>query len=291
MKLQVVTVSVNYSDFLKYTIEENYKLFDKWIIVTDTKDVETKQLCDRYSDKGVVCIQTDVFYKNGAKFKKYAAINEGLELVDEDAWVLFLDSDIALHEQTRYILEKLNLDETCIYGMDRLNCQGVEAWDAFKKGNGLVINNWLLTDAGFRIGSRLVHYYGFENGDGQFAGWNPIGFFQLAYRGAFTKYPDDSIGADHCDLLFARLWDRSKCVFIPETFCIHLESLYTHKSANWYGRVSDPFEMTVVPRKQSIANNDIGYNTTAPVKKTIFDYIKEYYNKFLEFIKKLLKLK
>src|SRR6185312_13003905 len=119
IKLQALTVSVQYDDFLQHSIQENLKLFDKWIIVTDTKDIKTKELCDQYPK--ILCIQTDIFYHHGAPFDKYAGINEGLKYVDDDAWILFLDSDIILHYEMRRTLEKLHLDKTCIYGIDRLN--------------------------------------------------------------------------------------------------------------------------------------------------------------------------
>ena len=97
IKLQALTVSVQYDDFLSHTITENIKLFDKWIIVTDTKDIKTKELCDQYPT--ILCIQTDIFYHHGAPFDKYAGINEGLKYVDDDAWILFLDSDFVWQEE------------------------------------------------------------------------------------------------------------------------------------------------------------------------------------------------
>lgn len=239
MKLQAVTVSVNYSDFLKYTIVENKDLFDKWIIVTDTKDAKTKELCDEY---GITCIQTDVFYENGAKFNKYAAINEGLKYVDDDAWILFIDSDIVLHYEMRRTLEKIGLRKDCLYGMDRLNCSGYKNWKKYISGRGMLMENWLLHTAGLDLGPRLVHHYGMSGENGRFEGWRPLGYFQLAHRSAFTSYPQDSKTADHCDLLFSRLWDRQHRIFIPELYCIHIESYGAGKAINWNGRRSRPFE-------------------------------------------------
>lgn len=244
MKLQAVTVSVNYSDFLCHVLEENKGLFDKWVIITNTKDVATKELCDKYSKYNIVCIQTDIFYRK-AKFNKFAGINEGLKLIDSDAWVLFLDSDIILQKELRRVLDNVNLKQENIYGIDRINCRGREKWELYKSKRNLLQNYWLLSPdvTGFEFGSRLVHYYGYENGDGKFAGWNPLGFFQLAHRSQFTQYPQQSEGADHCDLVFARLWSRDKRVLIPELIAIHIESRFTVKGTNWYGRISQPFEL------------------------------------------------
>lgn len=239
-KLQALTICVGYSDFLCWTITENKHLFDKWVIVTDTKDEKTKQLCDNHN---VMCVQTDIFYKDSAKFNKYAGINEGLKYLDRDAWILFLDGDIVLHGLTKYILEHLPLDESCIYGIDRVNCIGLEKWLDYVAKRDAVFQNWLLHTSGMSLGARLVHYFGEARDEGIFLGWRPLGFFQLCYGTAFKDYPQKTVGADHCDLEFVRNWPRSKRVFIPEIIGIHLESEGAYKGMNWYGRQSLPFEL------------------------------------------------
>lgn len=237
--LTCVTVSVNYTDFLKYTITANKQHFDRWVVVTDTKDIATYQMC---ITNGIECIQTDVFYSNGARFNKYAAIQEGLKTVSKDDWVLFLDSDILLPQQTRRILENLNLDEDCLYGLDRLNIRGIEELWAYLEGPGMLKENWMLSTAGLEMGARLVHHYGHAGENGRFEGWRPLGFFQLAHHSSFETYPDNSIGADANDLVFARQWPRHRRIFIPELFVLHLESKKATKSINWYGRKSGNFE-------------------------------------------------
>lgn len=245
-KLIAVTVSVNYTDFLLYTLEENHKLFDRWIVVTDLKDKATPLICAHY--KNVECIQTNAFYREGASFNKYAGINEGLHLIppEEDAYILFLDSDIVLHYETRRVLLSLEergvITQDSIYGIDRLNIQGLKRWEQYKIGPTVLKENWLLHTQGIEFGARLVHYYGHEGENGRFEGWRPLGFFQLAHRSSFSVYPQDHTAADHCDLLFCRLYPRNKRVLIPEIFAIHLESPKAHKAINWWGRKSVPFD-------------------------------------------------
>lgn len=248
MKLQALTICVNYSDFFLFSILENRKQFDRWVVVTDLTDVKTKELCEKYS---LLCIQTDVFYTKGV-FNKFAAMNVGLEYIDDDAWVVFLDGDIILHHQTKRVLECLTLKEDCIYGIDRLNCKGYIKWMEYKSTEGMLINYWLLHPSGLEMGARLVHLYGYENGDGKFKGWGPVGYFQLVHRSSFTLYPEDSLGADHCDLLFSREYDREKRILIPELFCIHLESENAKKGQNWRGRKTAPFidSLPIVPYRK-----------------------------------------
>lgn len=270
MKLQAITVSVNYSDFLIHSLEANRKLFDKWIIVTDTKDKKTKALCNNYD---VICIQTDVFYKN-ARFNKYAGINEGLKYIDNDAWVVFLDSDIILQPDLPRVLRELHLDITCLYGIDRLNITGYERWNEFRKSRGLLIENWLLTSQKLELGSRLVHYYGHEGENGKFEGWRPLGFFQLCHRSSFESYPQQTDGADHCDLLFARLWPRRKREFIPELLSIHLESHGTGKAMNWWGRRSKPFQPIEVKDKKKYSTLKFLKKLFRRVSWILFDILK-----------------
>lgn len=240
MKLQGLTVCVNYADFFAQTGEANRGIFDKFVVVTDIQDTEVTALCAQF---GYTCVKTDVFYDNGAKFNKYAGINEGLKLIDSDAWVCFIDSDIVLQKDTRRVLEKLNLDPTCLYGIDRVNCTGFRNWENYKHSKGVLIENWMLTPAGLELGARLVHYYGHHGENGRFEGWRPLGFFQLCHRSAFKFYPQEEAGgADHCDLLFSRLWPRRMRFLIPELMSVHLESESGQNSGiNWHGRKSKPF--------------------------------------------------
>jgi hypothetical protein len=62
----------------------------------------------------------------------------------------------------------------------------------------------------------------------------------LCHRSAFDQYPQQSHGADHCDLLFARLWPRKLRTHIPELLAVHLESENAGAGVNWYGRKSKP---------------------------------------------------
>lgn len=248
MKLQAVTVCVNYADFFEQTGEANRGIFDKFVVVTDCKDTEVTALCERF---GYECLKTDAFYENGATFNKYAGINEGLKLIDEDAWVVFIDSDIVLQKDTRRVLECLDLDMHSLYGIDRVNCTSFEAWEKYKAGKGVLMENWMLTSAGLELGARLVHYYGHHGENGRFEGWRPLGFFQLCHKSTFNWYPQETNGADHCDLVFARCWKRRRRHFIPELLAVHLES-ESGNGVNWYGRKSAPF----VPSEKDLTSTE-----------------------------------
>lgn len=237
MNLTAITVSCNYSDFFCWAAPINKPHFTKWIVITDTKDKLTKQICNYYN---IQCIQTDVFYENSS-FNKYAGINIGLEKTKEDDFVMFLDSDIVLNPMTRRVLDNLNLQKDCIYGTDRINLKGFEQWLEFMNNPKIVFDNWLINTGGYELGSRIVHYYGQQGDNGKYGGWSPLGFLQIAHKSQFNRYPDNCQGADHCDMTFARQWVRDKRIFIPELFPLHLESDDATWGKNWNSRKSLPF--------------------------------------------------
>lgn len=239
-KIQAISVCVNYSDFFCHTAEVNNKLFDKWVVVTDTKDLKTKAVCEQY---GIICVQTDLFYEN-ARFNKFAGINEALTHIDKDAWVLFLDSDIVLPPHTRRVLDEMTLDKKCLYGIDRVNCFGINNWLKYKSDPSMLVDSWLLQTSTVKympFGARIVHIYGQEGENGKFGGYKPLGFFHLVHRSSFEKYPQNSLGADHCDLVFANLYGRQNRVLIPEIIGIHLESEGAGWGDNWKGRKTIAF--------------------------------------------------
>lgn len=237
MKITCITVCVNFSDYLAWTVPLNKDLFNKWIIVTDKSDLKTKNICSHY---GVQCIQTDIFYKNKG-FNKFAGINVALEEVPKDHWVLFLDADIVLPPISKRVFNELNLNPEKIYGIDRLSCKGFQKWVEFCNNPELIIDNWLLTNGGMELGGRINHYYGQWGENGKFDGWKPLGFFQLVHKSQFTEYPENSNSADHCDLVFVKNWHRSKRELIPEIVGIHLEDTSNEWGKDWNGRKTKLF--------------------------------------------------
>ena len=71
MKLQALTVSVNYSDFLVHAISANKNLFDKWVVVTDFDDWVTRRLCE---ENGVTCLLRGSYPPLGGKLLIYICL-------------------------------------------------------------------------------------------------------------------------------------------------------------------------------------------------------------------------
>ena len=231
MILEGVIVCVNYSDFLAHTLPYNKTMFNKLVVVTDTKDINTKKLCEYHH---VECVQTDAFYDNGDTFNKGKAINVGLSKLTMSDWVVQLDADIYLPPLTRQILDRIELDSKTIYGIDRLMCPDYKSWIEFIENPKPIQEAYIyIHPTAFPVGVRIAEYMS--------KGYEPIGYFQMwnpKATGIFT-YPDKHGKADRTDVLHAKQFTRLKRQLIPELLCIHLESeglTIGNMGKNWNGR-------------------------------------------------------
>lgn len=231
MKIEAVIVCKDYADFLACSLPENIHHLDRIVVVTSPCDWDTRNLCNKL---GVDCLDTDVFNDYGDKFNKARAINLGLSHLRHDEWLLQLDADIVLPPRFRDMLNHARLQETKIYGADRLNVVGHEAWLDLK-ASGLTQFQWrylVSPPSGLSLGSRLMHME---------YGYCPIGYFQLWHARQNRKYPINAGSAEHSDVLFATQWDRPRRVLLPELFVYHLESEPAPMGTNWGGRKTAPF--------------------------------------------------
>lgn len=234
MRLEAVIVCVNFSDILAHTLPSNKAHFDRLVVVTDTVDKATRQLCEHHY---VECIATDEFYHSDQAFNKARGINTGLARLGASDWVVHMDSDIVLPPRTRDFLARIvALDPTCIYGIDRLMCPDFNAWMRHVAAPVLqhTAEIFVVPDA-FPLGTRVAKL------DGE--GYVPIGFFQLwnPTGSGIDRYPAEHGTAGRTDMLHALRWPRAKRILIPELFGVHLGSPIPKGKTNWRGRVMAPF--------------------------------------------------
>lgn len=238
MRIEAVTVCVDYADFLREVIPHNRIHFDRWLIVTSPRDEATRELCRKHN---LECLVTEDFYKNGNPFNKGAAVERGLTMCRHDGWMLHIDGDVVLPADFRESLDDADLDPTCLHGVDRFNVKGWDAWQALKR------SGWLSRDYHCRSNAHPDYSIGTRWCDTRF-GYVPIGFFQLwhpsadQFRGTRTRrYPGHHQDAARADVQFALQWDRRRRVLIPEIVVAHLESGPVPLGVNWKGRKSAPF--------------------------------------------------
>ncbi len=228
MRIEAVTICVNFSDVLAHTLPLNKQHFDDMVVVTDTRDNATWRLCRHHH---VRCITTDYFYANEQAFNKGNGITSGLRELGCADWMVHIDADIVLPPRTRELLERLPLDPSCIYGIDRMMCPSFADWMTYVTDPvAQHADQIYVVPEPFPMGARIAKL------DGE--GYVPIGFFQMWHAGqsGVTDYPNEHGTAGRTDMLHALRWSRGKRVLLPELIGIHLEGPIARGEKNWRGR-------------------------------------------------------
>jgi hypothetical protein len=196
LRLEGVTVSVGFDDLLDITLGLNHPHFDTMIVVTSHQDHKTAAVARKH---GAVCVQTDLFQKNGRAFNKGAAINAGFSYFQYHGWRTHLDADILLPDNFRRILfNHSKLDTNTLYGADRIDLIGEdELSDHVSRRHGAPQHQhrMLLTShLDRRPGARFIHHL---------HGYLPLGYFQLWHASCQKPYPYSLGTAAHDDTMFA----------------------------------------------------------------------------------------
>ena len=229
MYLEAVTVCVNYADILSLVISNNKTVIDNWIIVTDTKDKDTKRVCDLH---GVRCIQTDIFYDNNEIFNKGKGINAGFDELTLQGWVMHLDADILLPANFKTILSGDSLETDCIYSMDRIDVIGRDMYIDVLQDMHNVYSDYVFLQSRYHISTRMFHNK---------MGYCPIGYLQLFHNSKFIPYSERHETAARSDVLFLNNWAKHKRRLHPGAFVYHLMSEPSPMGTNWDGRISKKF--------------------------------------------------
>jgi hypothetical protein len=211
MKILIITVCVNYIDYLSFCFEKNKELFKNhyYYIITDSKDVATKNFCQ---DNNIKYFITDEFYHENKPFNRGRAINtlfnsNSIEYNDYE-YILFLDADCIINNITdprgnspiESFINQPDKDEQCLYGCAR------------------------------RVYDTLNHY---NNSSFIRINCNFIGFFQLFHKSNF-KYLDEYKNVSVHDVLFSERFKIKKDIGLDID---HVGPIY----ANWDGRQSKPW--------------------------------------------------
>ncbi len=244
MRIEAVIVCKDYDDFLDHTLPENLGQLDDIVVVTHPDDKKTQAVCNKHS---VHWIATTVFDEHGHTFNKGAAICVGMDNIRGEDWILHMDADIVLCKDFRRMLTQAQLQRENIYGADRINVYGYEAWQRLKPQLDRHYQDRWFIDPGFchakdvptdmRLGARVIH---------KEHSWVPIGFFQLFHSSHGRRYNHKRGSAAGTDIMFPAQWARKNRVLLPEVVVYHLDSEPVHGiGTNWKGRKSRPFAPAV----------------------------------------------
>lgn len=235
MKLEGIICCVDYSDYLAETLPLNLRHFvnevdakPSLVVVTAPEDRETQRICTFY---GVRHVQTDVFRTRWQEMHKGKGINKGLEWLDRDEWVLHMDADMVLPPKTRELIGRAGLDKGKLYGCDRFNVPGHEAWRAHQAMPALQQSGYHVALDIFPLAPRFS--------GSRMGGYAPPGFFQLWHAGTRDlSYPENHTDASRTDVLFTANWYRKSREMLPEFVAYHLMAEPSPQGSNWGGRVT-----------------------------------------------------
>lgn len=117
-KIIGITVSYRYDDYLRHCLS-NARQLDHWYVVVNESDTPTLLLLKHIPNVTLVYFD---FHAGGAKFNKSGGIRKAQEIAHSahpDAWILLLDSDIVLPDNTHKIINNLDLKPDFLYGAVR----------------------------------------------------------------------------------------------------------------------------------------------------------------------------
>lgn len=239
MKIECVSICINYADYLSHFLLHNKYIYDNIVIVTSNNDIATHKVCEYFH---VMCVKTNVEEGNINKGK---LINLGLSNLQRDGWVVHQDADTICPPRMRYLLEIAKLREDTLYGCHRVMCPSYEEWAKWVSSprpmhecDIYIHNNWPWP-LGTQIGKLSKHPE-----DPSDLGFCVLGFWQCWFEGGknHMKYPENHTGFSRSDLLFNYQWPRERRSIVPEITLIHLQTddMKT-MGCNWKNRVSQRF--------------------------------------------------
>src|SRR5438067_715453 len=233
LRLEAVTAWVGFDDVLDVALAHNHPHLDTMIVVASHSDRATQKVARKH---GAICVQTDLFKKNGRGFNKGAAINVGFDRFQYHGWRLHLDADILLPDNFRRVLfNHTHLDTNSIHGADRVDVIGLDELQTLKtRLNTEPQHSWscFLDPAHNRpLSPRYID---------PLRGYVPIGFFQLWHASTHKPYPYSLGTAAHDDVMFAALWPHSHRRHLPTVVCYHLCARQPSLGENWDGKRKQP---------------------------------------------------
>jgi hypothetical protein len=92
--IRLLTVCVDYDDLLRLTLWANARHATECWVVTTPADDATRAVCASVPSCRV--LETDAFYRGGAKFNKGAAVEECFDAMGRTGWIAIVDADIVL---------------------------------------------------------------------------------------------------------------------------------------------------------------------------------------------------
>jgi hypothetical protein len=158
-KIDCVTVSIGFDDYLSLTLPRMVETFDRVAVVTEAADLATQRVAEGLGAQ-VVCSTRK--QHAGEVFNLPALINDGVRALAPEAWIVKMDPDIFLLRGARAALDGSLHDPELVWGSRRYFCETLADFRRFEQSEDL---------------SRLEPPYEDHDPD-------VLGFFQLAHAGS-----------------------------------------------------------------------------------------------------------
>lgn len=135
--MKALTTCVEFDDFLALTLPRNARHFEEVMVITAPRDQKTPEVVKAVPNARLFV--TDAFYRPPPTFKKSAitkedpaqplynrglAIEEGLDILGRQGWIVFWDADIVMPEQ----MELAKIEIGNLYSCRRRQCPHPENW-------------------------------------------------------------------------------------------------------------------------------------------------------------------
>ena len=214
-QLELITCSVGCAPFLKTFLERNMRHFNRTIVVTDYKDMESRHLAQ---SMGANVLVTDRFYVGGKRFDRGSSYNRALKELKHRDFVVFADVDIVFPDDFRLRLERYGLKDDCFYGMARRDVDDEEQRKAFIDGKPFTSTLHLGAEWGFGYFQLFSPKSRFLQGlDPVYPAAEDVNHSDFLFRGQFGS------GHTFCNATGEWSWDPVYQIQLPFE-CYHLGS-------------------------------------------------------------------
>lgn len=203
--MRAILVSVEYADLLEITLPYNRHHFDEVMVVTNETDAAAEEIAQV---NGARVHQTDAFYRRGAVFNKWLALEEGLDAYGRHGLLCVMDADVLWPEK-----------------INPVPVERGQLWAPYRR---------MLKDFSGEIPpeNQWLNYPRHRNVN-EWAGYSQIFHADDPCLGPPPWHEVDWSHAGGADSFFQRRWPKAK-KFRPDFEVLHLGAAGT----NWCGRTT-----------------------------------------------------
>ena len=240
--MRAILVSVDYSDLLAITLPYNKSHFDDICVVTSHMDRETLHVA---LENKCQVYMTNAFWKSGATFNKWLALEEGLDWFGRHGWMCLMDADVLWPKEIDWhFLDDKDTDlyrpkSHCLYTPMR---RMWESWPSTANWKNYFVQEvamGALTNGGV-IPEHFWKYFPLHPQQQEFAGYSQIFHASDPHLGPAPWHEIDWKHAGGADSFFQQKWPES-CKVRPPFEVLHLGPA----GQNWCGRATPLADGTV----------------------------------------------